>query len=397
MRVLQLAPRVCWPLDTGAKLRNYHLARVLSCDARVTLLAFGDSSSAELRAVYDEIVTVPRGSGYSLGKLLRGAVGRTPLPLLNYTSQEMTGAVSRLFAENEFDVVQVESIHLMNYLRTIRASSKRAIVICDWHNIESELMLRYSEQEKSAPRRAYARRTARLMKDFEQHALAGFDAHLAVSERDAEALRSVNPSAKVFVIENGVDRAHYSSVEYKSGKPKRIVFVGSMDYHANVEGAVTFARNVWPAIHQHKPLLTFTIVGKDPAPAVRDLSSIKGIEVTGSVPDVRPYYREAVAAIVPLNVGGGSRLKILEAMAAGVPVVSTTLGAEGLQVRNGENILVADGEDRLTKAVIDLVNDEELRAQLVSGGHALVAERYDWARLGAKLSECYQQLLSERG
>lgn len=397
MRVLQLAPRVCWPLDTGAKLRNYHLARVLSCDARVTLLAFGDSSGAEPHAVYDEIVTVPRGSGYSLGKLLRGAVGRTPLPLLNYTSQEMTGAVSRLFAENEFDVVQVESIHLMNYLRTIRASSKRAIVICDWHNIESELMLRYSEQEKSAPRRAYARRTARLMKDFEQRALAEFDAHLAVSERDAEALRSVNPSAKVFVIENGVDRAHYSSVAYKSGKPKRIVFVGSMDYHANVEGAVMFARNVWPAIHQHKPLLTFTIVGKDPAPAVRDLSSIKGIEVTGSVPDVRPYYREAVAAIVPLNVGGGSRLKILEAMAAGVPVVSTNLGAEGLQVRDGENILIADGEDRLTKAVIDLVNDEKLRAQLVSGGHALVAERYDWARLGAKLSECYQQLLSERG
>jgi sugar transferase (PEP-CTERM/EpsH1 system associated) len=397
MRVLQLAPRVCWPLDTGAKLRNYHLARVLSRDARVTLLAFGDSSNAELRDVYAEIVSVPRRSGYSLGKLLRGAVGRTPLPLLNYTSQEMTGAVSRLFAENEFDVVQVESIHLMNYLRTIRASPKRALAVCAWHNLESELMQRYSEQEKSAPRRAYARRTARLMKDFEQRALSEFDAHIAVSERDAARLRAINPAAKVFVIENGVDSAHYSPVEYKSGKPKRLVFVGSMDYHANVEGTVKFARNVWPAIHQHKPLLTFTIVGKDPAPDVRELSSIKGVEVTGSVPDVRSYYREAIAAVVPLNVGGGSRLKILEAMAAGVPVVSTTLGAEGLDVRDGENILIADGEDRLAQVVIDLVNDEKLRAQLVSGGRALVAERYDWARLGAKLSECYQQLLSERG
>jgi glycosyltransferase involved in cell wall biosynthesis len=363
----------------------------------MTLLAFGDSVSAELRDAYDEIVTVPRGSGYSLGKLLRGAVGRTPLPLLNYTSQEMTGAVSRLFAQSEFDVVQVESIHLMNYLQTIRASSKRALVICDWHNIESELMQRYSEQEKSAPRRAYARRTARLMKDFEQRALSEFDAHLAVSERDAAKLRATNPAAKVFVIENGVDSAHYSSVEYKSGKPKRIVFVGSMDYHANVEGAVTFARNVWPSIHQHKALLTFTIVGKDPAPAVRELSSIKGVEVTGSVPDVRSYYREAIAAVVPLNVGGGSRLKILEAMAAGVPVVSTTLGAEGLDVHDGENIVIADGADRLTKAVVDLVNDEKLRTQLISGGRALVRERYDWAQLGAKLSECYQQILSERG
>src|SRR5207302_2737943 len=178
---------------------------------------------------------------------------------------------------------------------------------------------------------------------------------------------------------------------------KRIVFVGSMDYHANVEGVVKFARHVWPAVQQQEPELVFTIVGKDPAPAVRELSSIKGIEVTGTVADVRPYYREAVAAIVPLNVGGGSRLKILEAMAAGVPVVSTTLGAEGLQVRDGENILIADGEDRLTKAVIDLVNDEKLRTQLVSGAHALVAERYDWGRLGARIFECYQALLSERG
>jgi polysaccharide biosynthesis protein PslH len=398
MRVLQLAPRVCWPLDTGAKLRNYHLARVLSSDARVTLLAFGDSSSnAELRDVYDEVVTVPRGSGYSLGKLLRGAVGRTPLPLLNYTSQEMTKAVSRLFTQKEFDVVQVESIHLMNYLRTIRASSKRALVICDWHNIESELMQRYSEQEPSAPRRAYARRTARLMKDLEQRALSEFDAHIAVSERDAEALRSVNLSAKVFVIENGVDSSYYEPDGSGSNTRNRIVFVGSMDYHANVEGVVKFARNVWPAVHQQKPELVFTIVGKDPAPAVRELSSINGVEVTGSVDDVRRYYREAVAAVVPLNVGGGSRLKILEAMAAGVPVVSSTLGAEGLDVRDGENILIANAEDRLTKAVIDLVNDEKLRARLVSGGHALVGERYDWTRLGAKLSACYRHLLSERG
>jgi sugar transferase (PEP-CTERM/EpsH1 system associated) len=394
MRVLQLAPRVCWPLDTGAKLRNYHLARVLSRDAHVTLLAFGDSVSAELRAVYDEVVTVPRGSGYSLGKLLRGAVGRTPLPLLNYTSQEMTDAVSRLFTENNFDVVQVESIHLMNYLRTIRASPTRALVICDWHNIESELMYRYSEQEQSAPRRAYARRTARLMKDFEQRALSEFDAHIAVSKRDAEALRSMNPSAKVFVIENGVDSSYYEADGSGWATRNRIVFVGSMDYHANVEGVAKFARDVWPAVHRQKPELIFTIVGKDPAPAVRELSSINGVEVTGSVDDVRPYYREAIAAVVPLNVGGGSRLKILEAMAAGVPVVSTTLGAEGLELRDGENILIADGEDRLAKAILDLRDDKASRDRIIAGGHALVAERYDWSHSGTKLIDSYRQLLS---
>jgi sugar transferase (PEP-CTERM/EpsH1 system associated) len=395
--VLQLAPRVCWPLDTGAKLRNYHLARVVSPQASLTLLAFGDDTSIpELRAVYENVVTVPRGSGYSLGKLLRGAIGRTPLPLLNYTAREMTEAVARVL-ENDFDLVQVESIHLMNYLPAIRRARKPPLVICDWHNIESELMRRYSEQEESAGRRVYARRTARLMRAFEQRALSEFDAHIAVSERDAAALRAINPAAKVFVIENGVDSEHYSSDKYTPGNAHRLVFVGSMDYHGNVEGVVKFARHVWPSIRQREPELIFTIVGKDPAPAVRDLTSIKGIEVTGSVADVRPYYREAIAAIVPLNVGGGSRLKILEAMAAGVPVVSTTLGAEGLDVRDGEHILLADDDDRLTKAILDLLNDQPLRTKIIAGGRALVAEHYDWAHLGAKLSNVYRQLLNGNG
>ncbi len=396
--MLQLAPRLCWPLDTGAKLRNYHLARVLAKHASVTLLAFGDDSSIPaLRAVYESVIAVPRGSGYSLGNLLRGAVGRTPLPLLNYTSKEMAGAVSRVLTQNDFDVVQMESIHLMNYLPAIRGSRTLPLVVCDWHNIESELMERYAEQEKNPPRRVYARRTARLMRDFEKRALSEFDAHITVSERDAASLGAKNSAAKVFVIENGVDSAHYFSVKSEAGKPNRIVFVGSMDYHANVEGAVKFARTAWPLIHQQQPELVFTIVGKDPAPAVRELSSIKGIEVTGSVPDVRPYYREAIAAVVPLNVGGGSRLKILEAMAAGVPVVATTLGAEGLQIEHGANIVIADGDDRFAKAILDILDDQTWRAEIISAARALVADRYDWMRLGTTLFDSYHQLLSANG
>src|SRR5207253_8622584 len=125
-------------------------------------------------------------------------------------------------------------------------------------------------------------------------------------------------------------------------------------------------------------------------------SSITGVEVTGSVDDVRPYYREAVAAVVPLNVGGGSRLKVLEAMAAGVPVVSTTLGAEGLDVRDGENILLADSREQLAERIISVIENPELRERLIAGGKTLVDERYDWSSLGERLAERYQELLSER-
>ena len=396
LRVLQFAPRVPWPPDTGAKLRNYHLARVLSEKFRMTLLAFAEPErdASALKNVYERIVAVNRDAGYSFGKVLRGAIGSTPLPLLNYTTNEMKQALAALLSEQQFDLVQVESIHLMNYLPTIRAARKRPLVICDWHNVESELMRQYSESEGNFARRAYARRTARLMNEAEQEALREFDAHIVVSEEDAERLHRMNSTARVFVIENGVDPAYYGDTQDASNTKNRIIFVGSMDYHANIDAAVNFARNVWPILHDKKPELTFTIVGRDPASAVRELSSIAGLEVTGSVEDVRPFYHEAIAAVVPLRVGGGSRLKILEAMAAGAPVVSTTIGAEGLKVGDGENILLADNDQDLVDKIVIVIDDENLRTRIVAAARALIAERYDWSKLGVTLTSVYTKLLS---
>lgn len=397
IRILQFAPRVCWPLDTGAKLRNYHLARVLSRHAQITLLAFGDNRNglSELEQIYEHIITVPRQGGYSFEKIVLGAIGNTPLPLLNYTTEPMKQALAKLLRESDFDIVQVESIHLMNYLPVIRSTPQPPLVICDWHNIESELMQQYSDRAPSFARRAYARKTARLMKKSEARALDEFDSHVAVSHRDAERLRAINSAAEIFVIENGVDAAHFGC-EHSPSK-QRLVFVGSMDYHANIDGAVSFARDVWPELQRKKPELVFTIVGRDPAPAVRQLSAISGIEVTGSVDDVRPYYREAAAAVVPLNVGGGSRLKILEAMAAGVPVVSTSQGAEGLALENGKNILLADKPRQLADSILQALEDEALRGRLIESGRQLVAEQYDWSMIGAKLLAQYLQMVARRG
>jgi len=402
MRVLHFAPRVCWPLDTGAKLRNYHLARVLSERTDITLLAFTDAeqSLGDLEKFYEQVIAVPRDPGYTLSKIVRGTLGSTPLPVLNYTTSSMKRALENILQEQNFDIVQVESIHLMTYLPIITAARRRPLMICDWHNIESELMSRYSEREPNILKRAYAGKTARLMSQFERRAMHEFDAHIAVSQRDAQQLRNLNSDARVFVIENGVDPAYYEEAAVSgvdaAGKPNRIVFVGSMDYHANIDGAMTFAHDVWPGLHDRHSELIFTIVGRDPAPEVRALATHPGIEVTGTVDDVRPSYREALAAVVPLKIGGGSRLKILEAMAAGVPVVSTTLGAEGLDVHDGEDILMADTNEQLTEKIVSVIETEELRRRLSAAGRALVFARYDWSRLGANLFETFQQLRTEQ-
>jgi sugar transferase (PEP-CTERM/EpsH1 system associated) len=403
MRVLHFAPRVCWPLDTGAKLRNYHLARVLARQTRVTLLAF--NHLGELlpsgENPYEQVIVVKRDAAYTFTKVLRGLWGRTPLPVLNYTTDSMKKALEGILEEKDFDVVQVEGIHLMAYLPIFRSARKRPLVICDWHNVESELMRQYSQREPNLLRRAYAGKTARLMSEFERRALGEFDAHVVVSKNDAERLRNLNRKARVFVIGNGVDTDYYSDAQIEkvararrdAPGTNRIVFVASMDYHANIEGAVSFAREVWPSLHARQPELVFTIVGRDPSREVRALALTPGIEITGTVNDVRPFYRNAVAAIVPLNVGGGSRLKILEAMAAGVPVVSTTLGAEGLDVQHDENILMADTKEQLVEAIVSVVEDQEQRNRLGAAGRALVSNYYEWAKLGANLFEIYQQLL----
>lgn len=401
MNVLQFAPRVCWPLDTGAKLRNFHLARVLAERAGVSLLAFNDPDHPMVsRNPYKQVTAIVRDNAYTFAKVVRGALGRTPLPVLNYTTKRMKEALTHTLSVEDFDLVQVESIHLMAYLPIIRAARRKPLAICDWHNIESELMLRYAEREGSRPRKVYARKTARLMGEFECRAAREFDAHVVVSERDAARLRALNPDARIFVIENGVDSGFYSDDQIESANQSkapvrnRIVFVGSMDYHANIDGAKSFAREVWPRVRAHQEELLFTIVGRDPAPEVRELAQLPGIKVTGTVADVRPFYREAIAAVVPLSIGGGSRLKILEAMAAGIPVVSTTLGAEGLKIEPGENILIADTNEQLADAIISLVEDESLRQHLKLGGRALISKRYDWSRLGASLFETYEKLLT---
>jgi glycosyltransferase involved in cell wall biosynthesis len=332
--------------------------------------------------------------------MVRGLIGRTPLPVLNYTTREMKEELRRLATENDFDAVQVEGIHLFRYLPIIRSASSRAVIVCDWHNIESELMRRYSEQATGA-RKVYARVTARKLEAIERRAMSEFDAHTVVSERDRQRLLAVAPRARVFLIENGVDTAHYSDDEIERAylswpqpsERNRLLFVGSMDYHANIDAAVSFARSVWPAIRDRHTPLRFTIVGRNPSQEIRSLAEIPGIEVTGTIEDVRPYYREALASLVPLRVGGGSRLKILESMAAGVPVISTRLGAEGLSVTEGENILLAETAQEFSRAIADLSENDSLRSRLKEAGRSLVGKKYDWSAIGAQLTDAHLSLM----
>ncbi len=408
MRILYFSSRECWPVNSGARLRDYHQARQLARHSSLTYVGLpyphemnSDSTSEPLpppEQIFERMLRIPKGAGYAPLKLVKGLLGPTPVTVLNCTTPHIAAELAKLGREGRFDSIQMEGVHLVRYIPILRAFPSRPPIVCDWHNIESEIMRRYSENEPSLPRRLYARRTAGLIERAEAELLRSADAHTVCSAREIEKLRAVVPDAEFHVIENGVDTAYFSECTSAGlgEERRRIVFVASMDYHANIDAAMFFARDIWPAVSARLGGdYRFTIVGKNPPPQIRALQGQSGIEVTGTVPDVRPYYREALAVVVPLRVGGGTRLKILEAMAAGVPVVSTTLGAEGLEVDPGRDILTADTPAEMAEAIASLRDRPAQWQQISAAGRDLVARKYDWRILGDRLFSIHQHAVEK--
>ena len=403
MRVLYLSPRVCWPLRSGAHLRDFHLARQIASRASLTFFGLdaelvGTGKDVERERLAElhgsEIVRVRRDAGYGAVNLLHGLVGPTPISILNFTNATAMAVVEQLVGEQSFDAIQVESVHLIAYAQRIRELAPTVPILCDWHNIESEIQDRYAENLPRGLRAIYARRTAHLLRRYEQKFIRLGDAHTVCSERERQLLLSFDPRARVAVIENGVDVSYFSQVaELLGGSRRTVVYVGLMEYHANVDAVGYFAREVWPRVRQLRPELEFKIVGARPTAEVLALANQPGITVTGTVDDLRPYYREALAAVVPLRVGGGTRLKILEAMAAGVPVISTSLGAEGLTAENGKEILLADTPPAMAEALAGLDEASPEWRRLSENGSRLVLSRYDWTVIGKKLVRVYAENL----
>ena len=390
MRILFVSPRQCCPPRNGASLREYHLARALGRRAELTHVFFS-RAGARTPGLADmpfcrKIVPVPAPRRYTPSKIVRGLLGRQPLSVVNYTSEAMKAALAAVVAAEPFDLVHVDSIHMAAYEPILRRGG--APIVYDWHNIESEVMRRYCANAPSPAHQLYASLTAGRLRALEKQILRSAAGHVVCSERERETLLGMAPEARIATIENGADLRSFQETQ-PAAERRRILFVGWMAYHANVKAAVDFTRAVWPGIRERFPEWRLTLAGLDPAPAVLALRSEANVEVTGTVEDIRPYYGESIAAIVPVRTGGGTRLKILEAMAAGVPVVSTPLGAEGLAVSPGTDILIAEKDEDWLPQLSALSTQGDLWNRLAEAGRRLVAVRYDWETLGQSLYETY--------
>jgi glycosyltransferase involved in cell wall biosynthesis len=383
---------------TGANMRNLALLRALCEVSAVSLLIIADDPAQETQlaqpvaGMLDDLRVVAatppsRKRLYQLAGLL---LDRPSLVWRN-SPAEAARALDDLLARRAFDTVYFEGIAV-----TGGAPRGGPALVIDEHNLEWELLERSALQAESALRRLQNSRESRALKRYELATLGRADLVIVTSERERDALRALLPRQRVAVVPNGVDIERFAPGTPDGAQPEiegRVVFTGSMDYHPNEQAARFFAEQCWPLVRAARPDATWTIVGANPPASVTRLADeAHGVIVTGSVPDTRPYIARARVAIAPLLVGGGTRLKILEALAMGKVMVSTSLGAEGLDLAADEHLLIADGPSALAQAVVRALDDAALRARLGAAGREAVVRQYSWERSGRALRQALTTL-----
>ncbi|MEN6480072.1 MAG: glycosyltransferase [Anaerolineales bacterium] len=407
-RVLFITPQLPYPPEQGTAIRNYNLLAQVSREHRVALLAFAQRPAtpaelAQLQTLCERVVTVPAPTRTLADRLCTLALSREPDMARRLWSEAFWRELEALIAEWQPDVVEVEGIELGRYARLLRARhGPRPAIVFDDHNAEYLLQERAARTDLRQPRRwlkaAYSLVQARRLRRFEAQLCREADAVVAVSPEDARAIEAIAPGVAVLTVPNGVDTARYHP-----GLPDTlplahpaVVFTGKMDFRPNIDAMLWFAQEAWPRVLAARPDARLYIVGKSPTPAVVALGERPGICVTGYVEDILPYFGGADVYVVPLRVGGGTRLKVLEAMAAGLPLVSTTLGVEGIALTPGREALLADTPEALADEVLALLADRERAAALGQAARAFVERHYDWSTIAPPLIALLGQLPRER-
>jgi glycosyltransferase involved in cell wall biosynthesis len=380
---------------TGANMRNLALLRALCQISAVSLLIIADDVAREtslaeaVRPLAPTLEVVPTTPArlkriYQLAGVL---LNRPSMVWLN-SSAAAAAALDRLLANGAFDIVFFEGVAVTGH-----APRGGPALVIDEHNLEWELLERSAGQATSPLRRLQNARESRTLRRYELDTLGRADLVVVTSERERDALAELLPGRRVCVVPNGVDIERFTPADPQEEIAGRVVFTGTMDYHPNEQAARYFAEQCWPLVRAARPDASWAIVGANPPPSVWRLADdTAGITVTGSVPDTRAYIAQAQVTIAPLLVGGGTRLKILEALAMGKAMVATSLGAEGLRLTPDEHLLIADEPAAFAQAVVRALGDADLRARLGAAGCEAVVQQYSWASSGLALQQALGSL-----
>jgi len=413
MHILFITEKFPYPLDSGGKIRTYHILKGLSQEHDVTLITTVDHDELrqyipELNKICQQVIVInaPHETTYQLGvKVLKSLISPIPIVVERHYSQEVARAVQEQFhdSRSHFDVVHFDHLDASLYLRDIPSGTFRTVL--DEHNIVTNQIKTSADAEQNVLKRGYMRLQQKKTYQYEINTCYAMTRNFVCSEKDkAYLLGMAQPgmlhSSHVVTIPNGVDVEYFSdtswlddSQEDFSQASRTMIFVGTLDYGPGGAAVRYFCEDILPLIQQNIPDVRFFAVGQNPPTYLKTLADHDSrIVVTGRVDDIRPYVARSNVFVVPLKSGSGTRLKILDAMAMRIPIVSTSIGAEGLEVRSEEHLLLADTPETFSAAVLRLLEDDNLATRIRDNARRLVQDRYSWTTIWGDLLTAYKEL-----
>jgi glycosyltransferase involved in cell wall biosynthesis len=399
VRILWVKANKLLPVHSGGDIRSYHIARDLASRHSLTFFSYYDG---EADPAYERL----------LAEQLAGAVCLSTGRLASRTAR-LLDYVKRLPSGSPYAVSRFQFAGVRSKLQPWYTANRFDVVVCDFldaavnfpenltiptvlfqHNVESEIWRRHAELESNPGKRLVYSMEFKRMLAYEQAAVKKFHHVIAVSEHDRKLMSAWVDPSWITVVPTGVDLEQYAPDSSISEPDSLVLFVGAMDWEPNIDAVEYFCEEVWPLVLAKIPSARFRIVGRNPDRRVNSLT-VKSIEVTGRVPSVIHHLREAAVVVVPLRVGGGTRLKIYEAMAAGKAVVSTSVGAEGLDVHHGRDIVLADSPTKFAEAILALLRDRNLRKNYERAAAELAA-RHSWQAVGKKFEAVLETVAGPR-
>ena len=396
LHVVMIDEELPYPPVSGKRIRTLNLTQRLAERHRLTYVCHRNADPDEARlaadhfaglgistVVVDRAVPPRRGVAF-YARLAANLFSSLPYSVSSHTSRPLCQALANLARTEPVDLWHVE---WSPYAQALAGIPGRRVVMA--HNVESVIWQRYHETETNPLKRWYIGRQWHKYRRFEQQALQAADLTIAVSELDADRFRHDMGVPVVDVVDNGVDTTYFRPSDTPR-QPATLLFLGSLEWRPNLDGARQLLERVFPAVRRDIPDARLLLVGRNPPDWLqRAAQSSPNVELHGNVPDVRPFLCRAGLLVVPLRIGGGSRLKILEALACGTPVASTRVGAEGLALSAGQHLEIADSIDDLARSIVGLARDPQRAARQAEAGRALVLRRYDWDRLADRLEQLW--------
>lgn len=398
MKLLWVKADFLHPATRGGQIRTLEMLKWLHRKHEVHYVGMaepGESEGPERAGEYSSrhwVVrhSVPnRRSPRFLPHLLRGVYSSVPVAVESRKSLEMSNLIARLERENRYDSI------VCDFLTPAINLPALSHAVLFQHNVEMIIWRRHAEQAANPLAKWYFNRQARSMEDFERKVCQSVRQVIAVSDTDADTMRREFGLQHVDWVPTGVDTAYFAPPANRPPDAKvesDLLFLGSMDWMPNIDGILWFAAEIFPRILARRPGTTLTICGRRPSPEVKNLAAVQpGITVTGTVDDVRPYLWGARASIVPLRIGGGTRLKIYEAMAAALPAISTTIGAEGLTYTDGRHLHIADSPEAFAGRCVELLNTPAAAAEMGREARTLVTDHFSWEGIANRFAALLTQ------